>query len=124
MAAHNAATPPAFNSASSILATRFLQLAIRNVVPKPGVQPTTMLTGVEDYNPDQIRVEPKFSPDNDTERRAVLQTEAPSIEHFEYADAPGYAVIKVDGTQVQAEIYANLNRQPWKTLELSALLAR
>ena len=47
-------------------------------------------------------VEPNFSPANEAERRTRLQAEAQFIRQFEYGDAPGYAVINVDGEEVEA----------------------
>jgi hypothetical protein len=80
-------------------------------------------TGVHEYTPDQIKVEPDFSPANEVERRALLQAEAQFIKQFEYGDAPGYAVIKVGGARVTANLYAGAAREPWRRLDLSALLA-
>ncbi len=102
---------------------RFVQLAVSSVIPKPDVEPTHVLDGVNAYTPDQITVEPDFSPDTEAERRAVLAAEAPFVEHFEYADTPGYAVVTVAGDMVRADIYKGLNRRLWKTVNLTALLA-
>jgi Calcineurin-like phosphoesterase len=102
---------------------RFLPLAMCSVLPRPQVEPQLILSGVHAYTPDQIKVEPDFSPANEVERRALLQAEAQSIKQFEYGDAPGYAVIKVDGARVTANLYAGAAREPWRRLDLSALLA-
>ena len=42
---------------------------------------------------------------------------------FEYADAPGYALVTVRGDEIRADIRVGLNRPPWKRLNLSALLS-
>jgi hypothetical protein len=102
---------------------RFLQLAMCSVLPRPQVEPRLTLAGVQEYTPDQIKVEPDFSPANEAERRALLQAEAQFIRQFEYGDAPGYAVIKVDGSRVEADLYSGTARAPWRKLDLSALLA-
>jgi hypothetical protein len=102
---------------------RFLQLAMCSVLPRPQVEPQLTLAGVHEYTPDQIKVEPDFSPANEAERRALLQVEAQFVRRFEYGDAPGYAVIKVDGPQVEADLYAGAAREPWRKLDLSAILA-
>jgi Calcineurin-like phosphoesterase len=102
---------------------RFLQLAMCSVLAQPKIEPRLLLSGVHEYTPDQIKLEPNFSPANEAERRALLQAEAPFIRQFEYGDAPGYAVIKVDGEQVEAKLYAGTAREPWRRLDLSALLA-
>ena len=102
---------------------RFLQLAMCSVAPRPQVEPRLMLSGVQEYTPDQIKVEPDFSPANEAERRALLQAEAQFVKQFEYGDAPGYAVVNVDGARVEANLYAGTAREPWRRLDLSALLA-
>ncbi|RYG67491.1 metallophosphoesterase [bacterium] len=101
---------------------RFVQLAVNSVIPRPTEKPSNILEGVGQYTPDQISVEPKFSPDTEAERRAALAAEAPFIDHFEYADAPGYAVISVKGDSVEAQIYSGLGKTLWRTRDLSALL--
>jgi hypothetical protein len=67
-------------------------------------------------------VEPKFSPDTEAARRAVYDAERPFVKAFDYADLPGYAVVTVDGPRVTAKIFPGLSRQPWRTIDLSALL--
>jgi hypothetical protein len=81
-----------------------------------------MLSGVHEYTPDQIKAEPDFSPTNEADRRALLQPEAQFIRHFEYGDAPGYAVVNVDESRVTANLYAGAAREPRRRLDLSALL--
>src|SRR5262249_9864889 len=102
---------------------RFLQLAMCSVLPRPQVEPQLTLSAVQEYTPDQIKVEPDFSPANEVERRALLQAEAQFVRQFEYGDAPGYAVITVDESRVTANLYAGAAREPWRRLDLSALLA-
>src|SRR5262245_47882470 len=102
---------------------RFLQLAMCSVLPQQQIEPRMMLSGVRDYTPDQVRVEPKFSPANEAERRALLQDESPHIRNFEYGEAPGYAIVTVDGTQVEAKLFAGTARELWRRLDLSAILA-
>jgi hypothetical protein len=83
--------------------------------------PTSFLSGVERYVPEQIRVEPHFSPATETERRAVLAEEAPAIRGFEYGDVPGYASITIEGARgVHATLHAGLAARPWRTLDLIA----
>jgi 3',5'-cyclic AMP phosphodiesterase CpdA len=101
---------------------RFLQLAMCSVLPQPQIEPRLTLSGAHEYTPDQIKVEPNFSPANESERRALLQAEARFIRQFEYGDAPGYAIVNVDGSRVEAELYAGTAREPWRKLDLSALL--
>ena len=84
----------------------------------------TPLSGLADYTGDQIKVEPKFSPDTETARRAVYEAEKPFVKAFEYADLPGYAVVTVDGPRVTAQMYAGFSRQVWRTVDLAGLLGR
>ena len=46
------------------------------------------------------------------------------FEQFQYADLPGYAVVRVSGPKVSATIYSGMTRRPWRTPALSELLAR
>jgi hypothetical protein len=103
-------------------AGRFAQLAISSVVTKAEVTPDTELDGVEDYNGDQIRVEPKHSPETEQARRGVYAAEAPFVKAFAYADLPGHATLTVDGGHVQAVMYSGITRQVYKTVDLTALL--
>jgi hypothetical protein len=101
---------------------RFLQLAISSIVSSPETKARDVLSGTGDYTPDQIKVEPNFGKNNEAERRAALQAEAPLVKDFEYADVPGYAVITVTNSRVEAGIHPGTSRQAWKTLDLSARL--
>lgn len=101
---------------------RFAQLAISSVVTKAEVTPDTELDGVEDYNGDQIRVEPKHSPETEQTRRGVYAAEAPFVKAFAYADLPGHATLTVDGGHVQAVMNSGITRQVYKTVDLTALL--
>jgi hypothetical protein len=81
------------------------------------------VSGVERYGPDLVALEPRFSPKTEAERREALRAEASSIARFEYADAPGYAVLTVRDESVSAAVHVGLAPGPWRTLDLTALLA-
>ncbi len=102
---------------------RFLQLGVSSVISAPEPRPHHLLSGVRDYNGDQVAVEPNFSPATEQQRRTVYEAEAPFVKQFQYADLPGYAVLQVNGSQVTATIYGGVGRQAWRTLALSDLLA-
>ena len=102
---------------------KFLQLGVSSVIRAPEPQPQHLLSGVKDYNGDQVTVEPNFSPATEQQRRAVYQVEAPLVTQFQYADLPGYAVVQVHGPRVTALVYSGVGRQAWHTLALSELLA-
>ncbi len=100
---------------------RFLQLGLSSVIPSPEVQPQRLLEGVDQYNPEQVVVEPDFQPATEKLRRAVYVTERPFVRQFQYADLPGYAVIDVAGPRVTASIYSGVGRQLWRKLDLGQL---
>lgn len=102
---------------------KFLQLGASSVINEPEPKPQHLLSGVKDYNSDQVNVEPNFSPATEQQRRAVYPMEAPFVKQFQYADLPGYAVVQVNGPQVTASIYSGIGRQVWRTLALSEILA-
>jgi hypothetical protein len=102
---------------------KFLQLGLSSIINEADPRPQHLLSGVKDYNGDQVNVEPNFSPATAEQRRAVYQAEAPFVKQFQYADLPGYAVVQVNGPQVKAAIYSGVGRQVWRTLVLSDLLA-
>lgn len=100
---------------------RFAQLALSSVLNAPIAKPKELLSGVEAYNADQIRVEPNFSPANEVERRAVYDRERSSVDAFEYGDLPGYAVVRVNEARVTVEMYSGATRERWRTVDLTAL---
>lgn len=100
---------------------RFVQFALSSVLPAPAAKPREVLAGVENYTPDQVKVEPTFSPANEAERRAMCAAEQPHITAFDYADLPGYAVVFVDGPRVTLRMHAGVSREPWRTVDLTAL---
>lgn len=101
---------------------RFAQLAVSSVIDAENPPPKTLMSGLADYTGDQIRVEPKFSPETESARRAVYDAERPYVKAFDYADLPGYAVVTIDGPHVTAKIFPGLGRQAWRTIDLSALV--
>jgi hypothetical protein len=98
---------------------RFTQFALSSVVSRPKVTAKDMLLDVAEYTPDQVRVEPRFSPETEPARRAVYETERAFVRAFEYADVPGYAVVTVDGPRVSAAVFPGTSRQPWRTVNLN-----
>ncbi|MDO8540032.1 MAG: metallophosphoesterase [Opitutaceae bacterium] len=100
---------------------RFAQFALSSVLNAPAVKPKDQLTGIESYTPDQVRVEPSFSPANEPARRAIYETERKFVHAFEYADLPGYAVVSIDGPRVVAKMFSGATRELWRTVDLTAL---
>lgn len=102
---------------------RFVQFAISSVVNAANPKATTELDGLKDYTPDQIRVEPKHSPETEAQRRAVYVAEAPLVHSFSYADLPGHAVVQVTDDRVEARMYAGVSREVYRTVDLSKLMS-
>lgn len=100
----------------------FVQLMVSSVISKPDAAPKDHVEGVGQYGPDNVRLEPSFSPETEAERRELLAAEVPSIRQFEYADAPGYALLRAEGSRVTARVFNGVGRRYWKTLDLTALL--
>ena len=101
---------------------RFVQFALSSVINTAEPKPATELDGLADYTPDQIRVEPKHSPDTEPQRRAVYVAEAPFVKAFTYADLPGHAVVSVEGDRVEATMYEGVGRKKYRSVELSRLM--
>jgi hypothetical protein len=100
----------------------FVQLAISSVATDVAAQAKHSLEGVEHYGPDLVQLEPNHSPATLDARRALLAAERLFIEHFEYADTWGHALLKVAGSRIAADVYRGLSETPWKSLDLSAHL--
>ncbi len=103
---------------------RFAQFALSSVLTEAAPTARTPLSGLADYNADQIRVEPQFSPETEAVRRAVYEAERPLVKAFEYADLPGYAVVRVEGALVRVQMFAGATRELWRTIDLGALAPR
>lgn len=102
---------------------RFVQVATISVIPRADSAPKDIREGLAAYGPDMVTLEPEFSPKTLDSRRELLKAEAPFIRHFEYADAPGYGVVSVEGETVMLDLYAGLGKRKWRSVNLSGLLA-
>jgi hypothetical protein len=100
----------------------FVQLAISSVAASNNGQARDERSGVEQYNPDLVDLEPRHAPDTANARRELLAAERPFIEAFEYADTWGHAVVHIRGGRIAAEIYRGLESQPWRRSDLTGLL--
>ncbi len=100
---------------------RFAQFALSSVLNAPTAKPKDLLDGAAAYTPDQISVEPNFSPANAAERRAVYEAERAHVRDFAYGDLPGYAVVTVEGPRVSAKMFSGATRELWRTVDLTAL---
>lgn len=100
---------------------RFVQTDLISVIPHAEVKAKDEVSGLGEYNGELVRLEPSFSPKNVDARKALLEAEKPYVRSYEYADAPGYAVVRVDGERVTADIHVGLGNAPWRTLDLTKL---
>ncbi len=101
----------------------FVQLAIGSVVSRPDDKIKHELSGVNNYTSRLTELEPGFSPASLEERKKLLAEEKPFISHFEYADFCGYATMSIDEADtVSISIYPNVDRNPWKTINITELL--
>ena len=98
-------------------AGEIVQLAVSSVLRNADERGATqtVLAGVEAYNESLVELEPKFSPDTDAYRRALLTAEKPSITRFAYCDVPGYAMVKVYANRVDADIMVGHSTDAWRT---------
>lgn len=101
----------------------FVQLAISSVAASPTGTPKDERSGIGEYRPELVELEPRHAPETIALRRELLTAERPFIEHFEYADTWGHAVLELRGGKVGAQIYRGLDEQPWRRHWLDDLLA-
>ena len=101
---------------------KFVQLAISSVATDPDAKPVDDRQGLDAFSPDLVTLEPKHSPETENERRAFLEAERSFIEHFQYADTWGSARLQISKDKVSAEVSRGINLEPWRTIDLSALL--
>lgn len=102
---------------------RFAQFALSSVIYAADVQPAFERSGLKDYNGNLVNVEPRFSPDTEQLRRTIFEAERPAITSFEFADLPGYAVVKVNGSRVQIDMFSGVGRKLWRHVDFTGLLA-
>jgi hypothetical protein len=102
----------------------FAQLAVSSILSSADQQPKQVLAGLDAYGPDLTELEPSFQPETKDERRKLFTAEKPFLRHYEYADAAGHAVLRIDGTRVVAEVCLGAATESWKQIDLSNLLDR
>ena len=103
---------------------KFVQLAISSVL-KDSTQKTDLaLTHVDAYGPKLTELEPTFSPETRELREHVLSDEKPFIEHFEYANQSGFAMLSVDNDDVQMNVFdTNGTSKSRRAVSISRLLS-
>jgi 3',5'-cyclic AMP phosphodiesterase CpdA len=97
----------------------FAQLCVSSILSARDEQPKQLLEGIDAYGPDLTELEPKFQPESKAVRRKIFVDEKPLVRHFEYADAAGHAVLRIDGPRVTADVCLGTSSEPWRTIELT-----
>lgn len=97
----------------------FSQLAVSSVVSALNQKQKDEFHGMAAYTGDQVNLEPKHAPDTAQQRREIYATERQQVTSFEYADSAGYAVVTVNGSQVEAAIHAGSQSGAFQTLKIS-----
>lgn len=100
---------------------RFVQVAVSSVI-SPGAVKAKDELGAQDYTGDQIKVEPKHSPETEPQRRAVYDAERPWVSQFAYADLPGFAMVQVQGEQVSLRMHAGSSGEVWREVDLTGVM--
>jgi len=100
----------------------FVQFSMNSVISSPKISVKNHLEGVKNYGGRLVELEPEFQPDTKEQRQKMLEDEKPYIAFFEYADFPGYAVINVSDTGINADIYTGDSGKVWKSVPLNSVL--
>jgi len=100
----------------------FVQFSINSIISSPKISVKNHLEGVKNYGGRLVELEPEFQPDTKEQRQKMLEDEKPYIAFFEYADFPGYAVINVSDTGINADIYTGDSGKVWKSVPLNSVL--
>jgi Calcineurin-like phosphoesterase len=101
----------------------FVQVGLGSVIPSLDSPVKNHLKGLDAYGSDLVNLEPHFVPASLETRIEILKKEKPFIRHYEFADFCGYASINVSKQrEVTLSIFANADRHPWTTVNLTQLL--
>ncbi len=101
---------------------KFAQLAISSVAANADGKPKDERSGLDQYTPDLVELEPKHAPETVQMRRELLAGERPFIEHFDYADTWGHATVSCRNGRFSADIYRGFGTEVWKSIDFQALL--
>lgn len=97
------------------------QLAVCSVARRAPEAPKEPRAGKESYSPALLELEPKFSPNTLERRKQLIEQDQPFVTDFDYADAPGYAMVKVYKDRVETEVYLHAVQEAWKKPVLATL---
>ena len=102
----------------------FVAVSLVSVIPALPSKQRQHISGIEKYIPDLVLLERNYEPRVEELRRSQLEAEGPYVTYFEYADAPGYALISVRDDGVRAQFFSGIERTPWRTVNLTELLEK
>lgn len=66
-----------------------------------------------------MKLEPKHAPETAALRRELYETERKQVTAFEYADTAGYAVVTVNGGNVEVAIHAGTRDEVFQKVKIS-----
>jgi len=99
----------------------FTQFSMNSVLNSSSISVRDHLEGIENYGGSLVELEPEFQPDTKQQRQKMLEDEKPYIDHFEFANFPGYAVINVSDTGISADIHTGDSDKIWKSTHLRSV---
>ena len=97
---------------------RFTQLAVSSVISNADTKPKNELSGADAYTGDQVKLEPKHSPETEAARRAIYDAERKFVPEFEFADTAGFAVVRVAGAKITAQVFNGAGSATWREVSL------
>ena len=100
----------------------FIQFSMNSVISSPEISVRDYRKGLSSYAADLVELEPDFSPATKQQRQKMLEDEKPHITYFEFANFPGYAVINVSDTDINANIFTGHSDKVWKNVSLSTVM--
>ncbi len=102
----------------------FVQFSMNSVVSSSNVTVKDRREGVENYGAALVDLEPEFDPATAPQRRKILEDEKPNVTHFEFADFPGYAILRASDAGIDVDVYAGDSDKAWKNISLNAVLGQ
>ncbi len=97
----------------------FTQLSVSSVANRLDGKARDLITGIDNYTPNLVDLEPTHSPETIDARRAILAAEKPYIRRFDYGAFWGRATLHVNEDRIEAGIYQMLADEPWKHIDLT-----
>jgi len=102
-------------------AGEFTQFSMNSVISSPNISVRDHFKGLDNYCAGLVDLESEFQPDSRQLREKMLEDEKPYITHFEFANFPGYAVIKVSDAGIRADVYTGDSGEIWKSVPLNPM---